>query len=55
MSHASEAIDLDALRAAVTRQGALVRQLKKDGAEQVHTHACARMQRVQADHPRSPW
>jgi hypothetical protein len=35
MSFSSEPVDLDTLRATVTRQGALVRQLKADGAEPV--------------------
>jgi len=35
MSSSSEPQDLDALRATVTRQAGLVRQLKADGAEPV--------------------
>ena len=34
MAESKDAVDLDALRANVTRQGAAVRQMKKDGAAQ---------------------
>jgi len=35
----ADAIDMDALRASVTKQGATVRELKKGGAPQVSARA----------------